>query len=155
MSGRADEWSVRLDDDAPQPVRASLTGPGTWSLVIGDHTTRAAVSRHGRDWLVQLEGETHRIVLDDHHGRVARAAYDASPSRELRAVMPGKVIAVLVSEGATVERGDPVLVIEAMKMENDVAASRSGTVTTLAVHAGQPVEAGQLLAVIDDRGPTP
>jgi biotin carboxyl carrier protein len=70
--------------------------------------------------------------------------------REIRAVMPGKVVAVLVEEGATVEQGDGILVIEAMKMENEIQASRSGTVTKMAVAPGQAVESGELLAVIDD-----
>jgi len=63
--------------------------------------------------------------------------------------MPGKVVAVLVLAGATVERGQGIIVIEAMKMENEIAAPRAGTVTEVCVQPGHAVEAGQLLARID------
>ena len=70
--------------------------------------------------------------------------------KEIRAVMPGKVVAVLVDVGASVEQGQGVLVIEAMKMENEIKAQRSGSVKEIRVTPGQAVEAGELLAVIDD-----
>ncbi len=63
--------------------------------------------------------------------------------------MPGKVVAVLVEAGARVERGQGLLVIEAMKMENEIAAPRAGTVADVRVKPGQAVEAGELLARID------
>jgi biotin carboxyl carrier protein len=63
--------------------------------------------------------------------------------------MPGKVVAVLVEVGAAVERGQGLLVIEAMKMENEIAAPRAGTVAELRVRPGQAVEQGELLARID------
>jgi len=63
--------------------------------------------------------------------------------------MPGKVVAVLVEAGARVERGQGLLVIEAMKMENEIGAPRAGTVSEVRVKPGQAVEPGELLARID------
>ena len=63
--------------------------------------------------------------------------------------MPGKVLAVLVDAGAEVESGHGLLVIEAMKMENEIAATRAGTVKEVKVVPGQAVESGELLAVIE------
>ena len=63
--------------------------------------------------------------------------------------MPGKVVAILVEPGAAVARGQGLLVIEAMKMENEVAAPRDGTVQEIRVQPGQTVEAGELLAVVE------
>ncbi|TMB21496.1 MAG: acetyl-CoA carboxylase biotin carboxyl carrier protein subunit [Deltaproteobacteria bacterium] len=63
--------------------------------------------------------------------------------------MPGKVVAVLVEPGARVERGQGLLVIEAMKMENEIGSPRTGTVAEVRVRPGQAVEAGELLARID------
>ena len=63
--------------------------------------------------------------------------------------MPGKVIRVLVSEGEEIAEGDVAVILEAMKMENELRADRDGTVKQVAVAAGDDVELGQALIVID------
>jgi 3-methylcrotonyl-CoA carboxylase alpha subunit len=63
--------------------------------------------------------------------------------------MPGKVVAILVEPGAAVERGQALLVIEAMKMENEIGAPRAGRLAELLVRPGQAVEGGELLARIE------
>ena len=62
--------------------------------------------------------------------------------------MPGKVVRVLVNKGDSVQARQPVVVIEAMKMENELRAGREGTVAEVPVRNGQSVEAGALLALI-------
>jgi acetyl-CoA/propionyl-CoA carboxylase biotin carboxyl carrier protein len=62
--------------------------------------------------------------------------------------MQGSVLSVKVAEGDVVEIGQVICIVEAMKMENEVAAHRGGTVTELAVTAGQPVTTGQTICVI-------
>jgi biotin carboxyl carrier protein len=64
--------------------------------------------------------------------------------------MPGKVVRVLARDGDKVEAGQGVVVVEAMKMENELAAPRAGRVRKLVVEPGQSVEAGAVLAVIED-----
>jgi biotin carboxyl carrier protein len=68
----------------------------------------------------------------------------------IRAPMPGLVSNVLVSEGDEVQRGQAVVVLEAMKMENDLSATRAGSVKSLRVAKGQTVAQGEALAVIGD-----
>ncbi len=63
--------------------------------------------------------------------------------------MPGKVVAVLVPAGTAVERGQGVLVVEAMKMQNEVKAAKAGVVAEVRVSVGDTVNAGQVLATID------
>lgn len=75
------------------------------------------------------------------------AAGVSGPQR-LVAPMPGKVLRVLGVPGDTVAHRQPVIVIEAMKMENELRASRDGTLTEVLVQEGQSVEAGMLLAII-------
>jgi biotin carboxyl carrier protein len=65
------------------------------------------------------------------------------------AIMPGKIIRLLVAEGDQVQEGDVICILEAMKMENELKAPRAGTVKTLFVQAGQDVEMGTVLAEID------
>ena len=80
-------------------------------------------------------------------GRKDDGAQSAGPQR-LSAPMPGRVVRVLVRQGETVTRGQPLVVVEAMKMENELRASRDGAVTELFVKEGQLVDAGAPLAVV-------
>lgn len=83
--------------------------------------------------------------------RQGRGAHGgASGPQRMTAPMAGKVVRVLVKSGETVAARQPVVVIEAMKMENELRAVRAGRVTDVAVRDGQSVEAGALLAVIAD-----
>jgi glutaconyl-CoA/methylmalonyl-CoA decarboxylase subunit gamma len=69
-------------------------------------------------------------------------------SGTIKAPMPGRVVRVLVTEGEAVEADAPLLIVEAMKMENEVASPGSGVVRRLSVAAGDTVEAGQLLCEV-------
>ena len=84
----------------------------------------------------------------------SRRARELSPSAEGAAsvvtLMPGKVVRVLVRDGDKVDVGQGVLVVEAMKMENELTAPRAGRVSALSVEPGQSVEGGAVLAVIED-----
>jgi biotin carboxyl carrier protein len=76
-----------------------------------------------------------------------------APSGSLLAPMPGLVLRVMADVGATVVAGQPMIVLEAMKMEQTVAAPADGTVAELHAKAGDQVSTGQVLAVVDARGP--
>jgi len=69
----------------------------------------------------------------------------AGDSSEVRAPMPGRIVKILVSAGAEVEAGTPVIVVEAMKMENELRTERAGTIGSIEVDEGQAVEGGALL----------
>ena len=80
-------------------------------------------------------------------GRVARARVEEAGA--VTAIMPGKIIRVLVKEGDEVQEGDVVCVLEAMKMENELRASKSGVVKEVAVEPGSDVEMGGVLVVVE------
>jgi biotin carboxyl carrier protein len=107
---------------------------------------------------VECDGETCTV----RHGAAEQRLEFADPGRvggvlgkkpdgpaSIDAVMPGKVVRLLVAEGDEVEEGQGLLVLEAMKMENEVCAPKAGTVCGLAVEAGVAVESGQRLCVIE------
>jgi biotin carboxyl carrier protein len=102
---------------------------------------------------VYVRGQVYRVRLADERARtlasLAGGAH-ASGDANIRAPMPGLVSHVLVEEGAEVQRGQAVVVLEAMKMENDLPAPRAGVVKSLRVSKGQAVNQGDLLAVIGD-----
>lgn len=77
------------------------------------------------------------------------SATDGEGTAQIVAQMPGKVVRVLISVGAQVEVGDGVVVVEAMKMQNELKSPKAGVVTTLNARAGETVNAGEVLAVIE------
>jgi biotin carboxyl carrier protein len=114
----------------------------------------------GRSYEVSVEGDDEDFEV--RHGAALRTVRLVDPLRAasgaelgdtgravIEAVMPGRVVRLLVEEGQEVEAGQGVLVLEAMKMENEVAAPRAGTVSTLKVAQGETVETGQMLAVVE------
>ena len=135
-------------DGTVRTVDSRRTGAAGFSLLIDHAATEVSVVARGDTYLVDVGGRAHRVRLLD--ARRARAEGTRGiGEREVRAAMPGKVVAVLVATGAAVTRGQGILVIEAMKMENEVVAPRDGTVQELRVKSGQTVEAGELLAIVE------
>jgi biotin carboxyl carrier protein len=103
------------------------------------------------DLTVTVAGRTLPLKLVDARTKVASAAAPARQSGLLavRSPMPGKVVKVLVKAGDEVKAGAPVVVIEAMKMENELRAPRDGKVKDVSAKEGQTVEAGQSLATLE------
>lgn len=106
------------------------------------HTVHLA--RRQGERLVALGGEIHHFAPAGEAGHQVAALVEP----EVRAPMPGKVLQVLVAEGASVETGDGLLLLEAMKMENRLTAAAKGTVAEVRVAAGDMVSAGQVLLVL-------
>jgi acetyl/propionyl-CoA carboxylase alpha subunit len=110
-----------------------------------DGTLVFRVTERGTDF--QWAGAT---FLRSGQERVAEASSGKKKSLRVRAQMPGKIVRVLVAEGATVGRDQPLLVMEAMKMENEIRSPGEGVVRSLGVTQGQAVESGAELLVIAD-----
>ncbi len=122
--------------------------PGrVWSVVIDGLAHEAALLADDRAWVdgdeVQLEIADERAVAAGRAG-----GRSASARQEIRAPMPGLLKRVHVTEGAAVNEGDPIVTLEAMKMENELRAAHAGTVAQIAVTEGTKVEGGTLLIVI-------
>ena len=100
-------------------------------------------------WRFELDIDSDlRARLRERATAVRADAAKGGPS-ELRAIIPGRVVSVDVAEGDTVEPGGRLLVLEAMKMQNEVKAPRAATIVKVAVGPGQTVELGDLLLVIE------
>jgi biotin carboxyl carrier protein len=121
-------------------VTMKATGSGSVEVVIRGWRFVLEVEPEGRARLRELAVRDRQITQD---GSVA----------EVRAIMPGRVVSVSVAVGDAVTAGQELLVVEAMKMQNELRAPRAGTVERLAVAAGQTIELGDLLAVLGPSGP--
>ncbi len=150
--------SVEIEKVGDDHVRVSIDGgpmrvverralPGGMSLVMDGKSYDAGLVKREEGWDVSVLGVLHPAEVVDPRRKALRLAGGAGQGK-LKSSMPGRVVAILVEEGAVVEKGQPVLVIEAMKMENEVKAPISGTVSGIQVSPGQAVDAGAGLLTI-------
>jgi biotin carboxyl carrier protein len=144
-------------DGASRLIDASRTGDFGLSLL--DVGTAAAVPLSADvqivpgpgpgDLLVGLRGRTIGVTVNGRRSAHAEGAVHGHGEATILAPMPGRVVRVLVATGDQVDARQPVVVVEAMKMENELRAPRAGHVKEIAVTPGMSVEAGRVLAVID------
>lgn len=151
VEGPLDDGRFRVAiDGAERLVDARSLRPGTWSLIIdGASFTVDLDPRRGGIAASVGDAEALLQVEDALHRRLAAAAAGgrgpATRGESLRAPIAGKVVKVVVAVGDQVAPGSAVIVLEAMKMENELVAERGGTVTAVHKAAGQAVDTGDLL----------
>ncbi len=131
-----------------------LAESGTLSLLIDNRSLEAIVEEREDAWEVLLHGELYAVhVQDERAYRLAQARgklSDASEAVVIRSPMPGLILDVLVEEGAHIGQGQTVVILESMKMENELRAGRDGVVTRVHVGKGDSVEKNQELIAIGD-----
>jgi biotin carboxyl carrier protein len=139
VDGKAFDASYQEVDDQGQVVL--LHGGRSYALSIDGDETQVAVT---------LAGHFYDVRLEDERERAAHAAEGTSaPSSGLvTSIMPGIVVELLVAKGQSVEKGAPLLILSAMKMQNEIAAPVAGVVQTVHVAPGQAVAAGAKLVTI-------
>jgi biotin carboxyl carrier protein len=110
----------------------------------------AATPQNGGEWLVQLPHVDVPVVVDrQRHARGGPQTAGGGGQQRVKAPMPGRVLRVLVAPGDEVAHRQGLVVVEAMKMENELTSPKAGKVTEVAVTEGMSVEAGRLLVVIE------
>jgi biotin carboxyl carrier protein len=147
----ADRWRISLDG-AVVDADAIEVAPNIFSVVLNgqSHEIRVAPQPDGTLTLQTSDHEFTAEVTDPRAWRGRRhGAIEAAGRQQILAPMPGKVVRLLVQPGEKVQAGQGVLVVEAMKMQNEVRSPKTGSVERLLVREGQPVNAGQALAWID------
>jgi len=119
-------------------------------LLIDGRPVEATARREGLDIVIELLGRAYAFRLRDLRApKLGRRGAATDLSRgEVHAPMPGLIVEILAEVGSDVEAGQPVAVVEAMKMQNALAAPLKGRVTQISVAPGSAVEAGQLLMTI-------
>jgi biotin carboxyl carrier protein len=141
-----------------KPHEIDVSRAGTYGLSLlfaGDSglSREVQVTPSGAqgELLVRLDGRTAIVRVDRRRagGGAADAGSHAGGAGVITAPMPGRVVRVLVAPGDQVSRRQPVIVVEAMKMENELRSPRDGHVTGVAVSPGESVEAGRTLVVIE------
>jgi biotin carboxyl carrier protein len=133
-------------------TRASVVQaqPGVYSVVCGSRSYEVKIVPAASGWAVDVAGRHFVLEVGDPRESVRKpSAMGGNGPLRLVAPMPGKVVHILVNPGDRVEPGQGLVVVEAMKMQNEVKAPRSGNVTVLTVIEGATVAAGEVVAVLE------
>jgi biotin carboxyl carrier protein len=148
---RADSgWRCSIDGQ-PVNVDAVLTRPNVISLIIDGVAYEVKREIAANDQYVWVRSARLKTELRDPRSLRSRraSATTGEGPQKLLAPMPGKVVRLIAKEGDSIEAGKGVLVVEAMKMQNELKATKSGTVQKVMVAEGANVNAGDVLAIIE------
>lgn len=141
---------VSVDGDPVDTDLSRLEGGPTWSLALDGASHRFTARRVGKEtWDLHLRGRRLRADVVDERTRIIRemtgSVVASLGPKPIKAPMPGMVVKVEVEEGDTVAAGQGVVIVEAMKMENELKADSDAQVVKVHVHEGEAVEKDQLL----------
>jgi biotin carboxyl carrier protein len=138
-----------------QPLTVRLLGVRNNALIlhIEGRPVRAYLVHDGSRVLVAVEGQVYEMTPQERQVRT-REGDVGRFDPEVRSPMPGKILAVLVTAGAEVDIGQPLLLLEAMKMENTLTAGSAARIRKIHVSPGDLVDLGQLLIELDVVAPT-
>jgi biotin carboxyl carrier protein len=140
--------AVRIDRKAVEPAEGDIveTEPGAYSVLVGGKVYEARVSGEA----VDVNGHRFETEIDDPRAwRRTGGSAGAHGRAAITAPMPGKVVRILAAQGEEVEAGQGIVVVEAMKMQNEMKAPRAGRVVAIAVRENDSVNAGAVLATIE------
>ncbi|MBI4317100.1 MAG: biotin/lipoyl-binding protein [Chloroflexi bacterium] len=144
--------SVAIDG---QPTKADLQrvdGPSLYSLILDQRSYEVYVEQREGKYMVMIGGELYWVKIQDERARRLAEVAPRGKAQEgevvVRAPMPGLVKAIEVAPGDVVAKGQGLIVLEAMKMENELRAPQGGTIRSLNVAQGETVELGRVLVVL-------
>ncbi len=144
---------VRFGDQILEVNLATISGQPLYSLLVNGKSYEAYVYPDEAGWQVLLFGHAYRVRVEDERERRLRAHMVSRTGGEsefvLRAPMPGLIVAVPVQEGQEVQVGDTLVILESMKMQNELKSPRAGRVSRLRVQAGETVEPKQILLTLE------
>jgi biotin carboxyl carrier protein len=163
LEGGKREVGIRVEQEAPGIYRVEIDGRvyrvdafrhdhHTMSLLVGTESYSVQLDHRAAAARVGIRGNQYPVeVLDERRLRMRRAAGRSSLKgrQTISAPMPGKVVKVLAAAGEAVREGQGVVVVEAMKMENEMKSPKDGRIVELHVKEGQAVDGGERLAVIE------
>ena len=144
-----DEKHVSVDGKVYEIDFESVSGQPVYSLIVDGRSHESYVARGEDNWQVLLRGRLYPIMVEDEREKRLRAAAGGGVAEGgefvLKAPMPGLVVAVPVNEGQEVKKGQVLLILESMKMQNELKVPRDGVIQRIKVKAGESVEQKQTL----------
>lgn len=160
---RGGKLSCKLDGASFEAEGVEVQ-PGVYSLLLGGRSFQVRVAPNSADaagsagsvaaqaghYQVQIDGTSYRVAVRDPRRRTRGGDTLALEGKQnVAAPMPGRVVRILVAENQAVEAGQGLIVVEAMKMQNEIRCTKSGSVQKVLVREGQAVNSGQTLLVVE------
>ncbi|MCA9990294.1 MAG: biotin/lipoyl-binding protein [Ardenticatenaceae bacterium] len=166
-SVQGQEYVIEIDREDQivingEPYRidfAHMMDGDTVSLLLNNRSIAAVVEERDDTWEVLIQGELYSVVVRDERAHLlakARANMERETGEErIQSPMPGLILEVLVQPGEVVTKGQKVIILESMKMENELRTGRDGVVVRVHTAKGDTVEKGQALVTIGELDSTP
>lgn len=153
---KANEFLFSFDPEEIEKMDMVKLSPGQYHLIKDNQSVVATISNVdlvSKKMEVAIAGENYAVeisnALDQVLDKMGFGTGQAKQLKEIKAPMPGLVLEVAVADGQQVNEGDKILVLEAMKMENNILVHANARIKKVVVAAGQVVEKGQVLAELD------
>jgi biotin carboxyl carrier protein len=145
------QYRASIDGQPVIDVEAQMLRPGVLSLHIAGHAYRCVLEESAEGSAIYLGGRRLVYRVDDPRSLKSRRSRHggAEGPKPVTAPMPGRVVRVLVNVGDTVEAHQGIVVIEAMKMQNELKSAKAGKIAQIRVEPGGTVAAGDVLAIVE------
>ena len=142
--------AAREIDPDQTGAQIAAVEPGVYSVLLDGRSYEARIEQTDGGVIVFIDGHRFEVEIHDPRRWSRQSGRQGREGRLLvTAPMPGKIVRLLVAEGQTVEAGQGLLVVEAMKMQNEMKAPKAGHVVSLTAREGATVAAGEVLAAIE------
>ena len=137
-------------DSVEGKAELEAIGPDAYSILLGTRSYEVKIEESGDDFVVVVDGRQLDVVIQDpRQAGVRKGGIDPGTSGDIASPMPGKVIRVLVGVGDDIQPGQGLLVVEAMKMQNEIKAPVAGKIKAVHVSEGSAVAAGEVMVVVE------
>jgi len=137
-------------DLEPESADAVEVEPGIWSIVLDGRSYEVKLEPAPDGYYASVDGRRYEVqVRDPRRLPRSRAALSAAGRQKVTSPMPGKVVRVLVQQGDDVEAGQGLLVVEAMKMQNEIRSPKAGRVVLISASEGAAVAGGETLVEVE------
>jgi len=147
----AENLTVKIDN---MTYTANFAGGGNgnkYSLILDGKAYHVILERNGDHYFVKLKGRSYQFRVEDERARLIRRYLKTGTKKsgdyQLNAPIPGLITKVEVEEGARVKKGQGLVILEAMKMENELKSPIDGVVKTIKVKEGKPIEKGEIIMI--------
>jgi biotin carboxyl carrier protein len=144
-----DDRHVSVDGKVYEVDFESVSGQPVYSLIVNGKSHESYVAQVDDIWQVLMRGRLYPVSVEDEREKRLRAAAGGGVAEtgefHLKAPMPGLVVTIPVAEGQEVKKGQVLLILESMKMQNELKSPRDGKVNRIKVKAGESVEQRQTL----------
>ena len=142
-----DERHIRIGERLLEVDFQAISGQPVFSVILDGKSYESFVYQGEEDWEVLIRGRQYQVKIEDEREKRLKAAAGGGVAEggefHLKAPMPGLVVSVLVEEGQEVKKGQVMLILESMKMQNELKAPRDGVIGRIRVKAGESVEQKQ------------